>query len=216
MQWWKGSPPVKRTEESAHPSPPQTNASKPQKAPHRPGWHKQDPNQTSAAAQEDNDHRIYVSDAFLDLEHQDEETEKLVNGQDQAARAESKIRHPVLTDTPALLKKRQVHFSHIFQALEAQDVSVQDKMEKTTDDVEYSKLSNVQADSMQTLVAQQDNADRQKRPERPLLKHSDKDPLVKYIHEPWLALQRMDEKKVSGLKRQPDLRLIQRDAVLHH
>jgi len=211
MQWWKKSPQGEQTEESAHLPPPQKSKRKSREA-----WHKQDPNRTSAAALEESEHKIYVSDAFLDLEHQDEETEKIVKGQDEAARAESKIQHPVLTDTPEMLKKRQVHFSHVFQALEVQDVTVQDKMEKTTDDVEYSKLSNVQADSMQKLVTQQDKADQQQRPERPLLKHNDHDPLVKLIHEPWLALQRIDEKAASNLKRQPDLRLLQRDSVLHH
>merc|ERR550514_1727242 len=84
---------IKQTENFAHRPHPQEVTNKPKKA-----WHKQDPAQTTAAALEDSQHRIYISDAFLDLEHQDEETVEKVERQEASASAEARILHPVLTD----------------------------------------------------------------------------------------------------------------------
>lgn len=227
VQWWKGSPSqgdamaaaaagssspsLAQSQEFAHAPHPQEVTNKPKKE-----LDKQDPAHTRAAALEDSERRIFISDAFLDLERQDEDLEGRVKRQDAAARAEAKVRHPVLKDTPEALKKRQVHFSHVFSSLEAQDKDVEKKMAKTADDVEYSRLSHVQADSMQTLLSELSAADKQQRPQRPPLTHSDKDPEAKLIHEPWLAMQKMDEKTEGSLKRQPDLRLLQRGSTLHH
>merc|ERR1719217_1394320 len=135
---------------------------------------KQNAAATAAAALDDSQHSISISDAWSDLEEQDEEVERQMKRADKAAQADAETIDKAARDTAEDLKKRkQVHFSKVFSTLEREDDEIQASLQTTDNLQDYSRLSNIQDESMAALSRQQDHADHQPKPARPLLKHSD-------------------------------------------
>jgi len=156
---------------------------------------------------------IAISDAFSDLEATDAVNQKEVKREDQAARQEARDTSMSNSRTE-LAKDRsdQVHIGKVFTALEHQDDEIQHTMDVSGDFADYGKLKSIQDASMAALSSQLAHADASPHKERPLLRHSDKSFEAKAFHEAFANMEREDVDGLKAIKRNPDLRMIQKDA----
>jgi hypothetical protein len=173
---------------------------------------------TAAEAHEDMlRNSIAISDAFSDMEADDEASQKRVKHEDEAARQEA-------LDTSASTARsdltgehqQQVHIGNVFTALEHQDDVIQHTMDVSGDNADYSQIKAVQDASMAALSSQLAHADKMPHMDRPLLKHSDKSFEAKAFHEAFAAMEHSDQEHVKAIKRNPDLQMLQVNTRTHH
>lgn len=177
---------------------------------------RQDAAATAAAAFDDSKHIVALSDSFRDLEQKDEADEKKFRREDSAARREVNSPSTAGLESPEQLTKRQVQFSKVFTALEQQDDQIQASLTSTDDLGVYGQDNKLQDKSMAMLSTQLADAEKQPQHIPPLMKHDDRSFEAKQLHDPWTALEKEDSESIKNLKRNPNLRLIQKANHIRH